>query len=114
MKILITGATGYIGSNLVKSLVLNSNYIVSVIVRLSSSLLPLSDVTDKIKIYYFDGSAKSMLNIVSESSPDIVCHLAGVSNYNHTHADINNIINSNILFGTLLLDSMANNNIKKY
>ena len=111
MKILITGATGYIGSNLVKSLVENNINQISVITRVDSDLKPLNDVIGKIKIFRYDGTEKCMMRIIGQSSPDIVCHLAGVSNYNHEISDIKNIVNSNILFGTILLDAMIKNNV---
>lgn len=110
MKVLVTGANGFIGSNLVKGLIVQ-DYIVDVIVRPNSNLDLLSDVINKINVFKHDGTIESMFSILKNSKPDIVCHLAGISVYAHKLKDVGQLINSNILFGNQLVESMIRNNI---
>lgn len=113
MKILVTGAAGFIGSHLVTAL-LSKNYNVSIIVRESTDLSSIKNIIKKINVYTFDGTENSMLNIIIDSSPDVVCHLAGISKYKHESGDIKKMIESNILFGTYLIDAMVKNKVLNF
>ena len=110
-KTLVTGATGFTGSNLVKKLV-QDDWNTSVIVRAKSSLSLLSDIKEYIKCYEHDGSSENMLDIISEAKPHIVFHLASYVYEGHEMADVTPLINSNILFGTQLLEAMRACNVK--
>ena len=110
MKVLITGANGYVGSNLARTLV-NQGITVSIIVRPQSNLDLISDILNKIEVFYHDGFSKTMMKILKKSQPDIVCHLAGISFYEYSINDIEELINSNILFGNQLVECMVRNNI---
>ena len=96
MKILITGANGFVGSNLVKRLV-EDEINTEVIIRSQSNINSLNDVQNKIIKYVHDGTSECMKRIFKESKPDVVCHLAGISSYDHSLDDIEPIIKSNIL-----------------
>ena len=82
MKVLITGGSGFIGSNLAKYLVKN-NQSVEIIVRPTSNTEIFQEVRKKIIIYEHDGTSENMMSILKESKPDIVCHLASISIYDH-------------------------------
>lgn len=112
MKVLITGANGFIGSNLVKRLVYD-DICVDIIKRSESNLDSLSDVLNKISVFNHDGSTKNMMSILKSSKPDVVCHLAGIASYNYDLDDIEPLINSNILFGNQLVECMIRNDIYK-
>lgn len=111
MKALITGATGYIGSNLVKRLV-NENWDVDVITRSNSNLYPINNILDKLNIHIHDGTTQGMIDICKKANPEVVFHLAASCIPNHQSKDINTLFSSNILFGTQLLEGMSKNNIK--
>jgi len=110
-KILITGANGYIGSKLVIDLILKG-FDLSIIVRKDSNLSLLKNVTDKINIYYHNNSIESIVNIFKISKPDVVIHLASLFISQHQPSDIKNLIESNIEYGTYLLEGMVQNGIK--
>tara|TARA_Y100000590_G_scaffold467471_1_gene646495 strand:- start:488 stop:1381 length:894 start_codon:yes stop_codon:yes gene_type:complete len=110
MKVLITGANGFVGSNLVRRLV-KDGIDTDVIIRPQSNITSLTDVKKEITEYIHDGTSECMMNIFQESKPDIVCHLAAISNYNHTLDDIEPMIKSNILFGTQLVECMVENKV---
>lgn len=110
MKVLITGANGYIGSNLTEALIAQG-FSVDIIVRPDSKLDLLKGLLKKIKIFVHDGSTLKMVSILKDSKPNVVCHLAGISSYDYSLDDIEELIKSNILFGNQLVESMIKNNV---
>ncbi|PKL19103.1 MAG: NAD-dependent dehydratase [Spirochaetae bacterium HGW-Spirochaetae-5] len=111
-KIIITGATGFIGSNLTRRLV-NEGFEVNLIIRKSSSTELLKDILDMVKLYYYDGTYQSMHEIMFEIKPDLVFHLASKFLVQHRSDEIVDLITSNILFSTHLAEAMVNNDITK-
>ena len=72
MKILITGANGFVGSNLINSL--KSDYDIFALVRNNSDI---NLISDEINIIRTDYSEKDLKKIFSKV--DIIIHLAGVT-----------------------------------
>jgi len=105
-SILITGATGFVGSRLAERLVSLDNQ-VHVIVRKKSSLLQFRHIKKSITIHIYDGTIESLINIIKSSNPDIVYHLASLFLSSHRPSDVDHLVNSNILFGVQLLESMS-------
>jgi nucleoside-diphosphate-sugar epimerase len=111
MKALITGATGYIGSNLARRLV-DEGWDVHIIVRSNSNLYLINDILNKISIHIHDGTTEGMIDICKKADPKIVFHLAASCIPKHEPKDIYSLFSSNILFGTQLLEGMSKNNIR--
>ncbi|WP_047986110.1 NAD-dependent epimerase/dehydratase family protein [Ornithinibacillus californiensis] len=109
-RALITGATGFVGSHLTKQLV-QEGWDVSIITRPSSNLNLLSSTIDDISIYRHDGSIPHMMNIMEKAKPDVVFHLASTVKTQHQPADVTSLIESNIEFGTMLVEAMLENNV---
>ena len=109
---LITGATGFIGSHLVKRL-LSDGWNVHIIVRPNSNLKQIQEVLSDINVYQYTGSINEMVEIVEKSQPRIVYHLASLFMVEHQPKDINQLIESNILLGTQLLEAMAQNGVHR-
>ena len=107
---LLTGATGYIGSALAKRLV-SAGVDVHVIVRAGSNARLLADVMDSITVHIYDGRMETMFAIVAASRPQVVFHLASLFITSHKSDDIENLIHSNILFSTQLVEAMVNNGV---
>lgn len=113
MKILLTGATGYIGRNFIKRLSLNSNYKVYIIVRNHSAKKKLIKINHKLKIFKVDlGKLSEIEKIFKNILPDIVYHLAwdGVANFDREKQS--QILNINYSINLALASS--NNNVKKF
>ncbi len=108
MKILITGGTGFIGKNLIKSL-LDNNYNVYCITRIHSDL---SKINSKVKIFQYDENIDSLLEFFQNEKFDGVIHLASLFLLNHTKDNISNLLSSNIKFGVELLEASKISKIK--
>jgi len=108
MKILVTGATGFIGQNLVKVL-LDKNYEVHCIIRVDSNT---SNISQNITIFKYDENIGSLIEYFNKQNFDGVIHLASLFLASHTQDDISNLISSNVKFGTELLEASKQSNTK--
>lgn len=90
MRVILTGATGFIGSRL-HSFLLSKNYQVLTLTR--------SDNQEAID------------RKMREFKPDVVLHLATLFISEHKSGDIEPLIQSNITFGTWVLEAMVNNKV---
>lgn len=105
MRVLITGVTGYIGSNLTRALL--SDCEVFGLVREPLNLRYIADIKNQIQWLSYDGSYESMSAALATCRPDLIYHLAayytGGRGKEHTPA----LISSNVNMGAYLLDAMA-------
>jgi nucleoside-diphosphate-sugar epimerase len=108
---LITGVTGYIGSNLALRL-LDLGWEVHAIVRGCSISSLIEGDRENIKFHIDDGAIDSMMKIMSAVQPTVVFHLASLFLSSHSSNDIKNLLNSNIEFGLRLIESMDKSNIR--
>lgn len=111
-KVLITGATGFIGSNLVKALVREKRD-VHIITRASSNLDPLRDVRDFIHVHVYDESFDSLLKIVHDAQPSTVFHLASEFIAQHKSAQVDSLFQNNVVFPSCLAEAMAVCGVKR-
>jgi nucleoside-diphosphate-sugar epimerase len=109
---LVTGATGYVGSRLVRQLVAGG-WDVHVVVRPDSNLALLAPVRSSAAVHRHNGTTERMLSIVAEAKPSVVFHLASRFLAQHRPEDIEPLVRSNILMGTQLAEAMAKNNIHR-
>jgi len=98
----VTGATGFIGSRLVKYLI-NQGAFVTAIVRPSSTYEYLDDVKDKINFCVYDGDVSVLDDVFTQRNFHVTFHLAGACN-----DCVDDMLRSNIFFGTQLLVAMKN------
>lgn len=111
MKILCTGATGFIGSYLVPAL-LNKKHNVAVLKRKISNLKQLEKRKDNLTVYDYV-NYQDIENALQEYKPDLIIHLATLYINNHSKEELQALINSNILFGTHILEAMRNAGVIK-
>lgn len=97
MNIIITGATGYVGGNLISAFLELTGHKLYAITRNSSSL------PNEVVIIKDDLDLEK--NIVL-AKPDIVIHLASYLTSKSEPEDIEKLISSNIAFGTKLLNAL--------
>ena len=110
-KVLITGGTGYIGSDLVDKLIAEKNVEIALVVR---------DV-EKAKTIFHDNVSyiiyedlEKFTSVIKNFSPEVVIHLAAYSTSSDEPKDINKLIESNIIFTSNLLIALSNCNIKLF
>lgn len=105
MRVLITGVTGYIGSNLARALLPDCE--VFGLVREPVNRTYINGITGQIPLLPYDGSYESMAAALDVCRPDLIYHLAayytGGRGPEHTPA----LIRSNVTMGAYLLDAMA-------
>lgn len=109
---LVTGATGFIGSNLVRKLV-NFGQNVNVIVRDKKLNWRISDITDKINIFECDIVDPKLQEIINRIKPDYIFHLAGYGNLPHED-DIFKMIDTNLKGTINLLSALSKNPFKLF
>lgn len=114
MNILVTGGTGFIGSHLVKALAQKEDNQISVIKRSGSDFQFDEDTTKHIKIHELSEDCDNLNDIIQNSKPDIVVHLASLFLSNHKPDDVRPLMQSNVTFPSLLLESMAKNGVTKF
>ena len=107
-RILVTGASGFIGSNLTRNLV-NTNDQIHILIRNQSNLWRLNDIISRCNVHFVDiTKIDEVRTIISEIKPEIVYHCAAFGVYpNQKDSSLMNQINVN---GTSnLLESLHEN-----
>ncbi len=117
MKILITGANGFIGSRILEFLV-NNGYEVNILIRKTSNLNRITNFLDKVKIFYGDVRDKDSLKEPIKNS-DFIIHCAAVlrcikkeTYYEVNHQGTKNLIETVVSYkpqlnGIIYLSSQA-------
>jgi nucleoside-diphosphate-sugar epimerase len=100
-RALLTGSTGFIGQHLARHLHA-ADWEVHTLVRRNAE--PVSPFITKTHLY--KGNTNDVMTAVAISRPDVVFHLASLFLAAHTPMQIQPLIESNILFGTQLLEGM--------
>lgn len=105
--ILITGGTGYLGSNVLGSL-LKEEYTVVLLKRRNSSLNRIAEYTRSIKIYNIEDIAYD--EVLKHNEINTVIHMA--TSYGRKGETLSDITNANIDFPTGLLNASLKTGVK--
>lgn len=110
MRILITGANGFVGSHVLESLLENSENKIAITLRTTSDISRIKShiKNNEIAIFYLD--KEPIEYIITSFKPDIVIHLSVYYKKKHDFEDIDEMFRSNITFPAKILDSMVKNN----
>ena len=112
-NILITGASGFVGSHVLDDC-LKNNFNVHAIFRHSKKNVSFTKKYKKQIFPIFYNNIYEIKNKLTNCKIDYVIHCATHYIKKHDHNDIENIIKSNVLFSTILLDAVVNIKIKKF
>ena len=112
-NILITGASGFVGSHVLDDCIKN-NFNVHAIFRHSKKNVSFAKKYKKQIFPIFYKNIYEIKNKLTNCKIDYVIHCATHYIKKHDHNDIENIIKSNVLFSTILLDAVVNIKIKKF
>ncbi len=110
-NIVVTGGTGFVGSNLITLLV--KEYNVYAIVREYSDLSYLSSVKGEVNFFEYSGDLNDLVTFFKEIQPECVFHLASKFIAEHKLNEVDSLINSNVLFSTYILEAMKEAGVRK-
>lgn len=102
MNILVTGATGFIGSHLVRKL-LQLKHRVFISARPNSDLSRLDDLIPKIDLVEIDNSLSGIHDTFKENVIDGVIHLATYYRKEDSKEEVENMLRTNVDFPSKLL-----------
>jgi CDP-paratose synthetase len=102
MNVLVSGATGFIGTHLCKKL-LQEKFGVHVLVRQEKQVNEMESLG--YNTFIFDGDCKKLSDYILSENIDGIVHLASLVLSVHRSEDIDDLIESNILLGTKILDA---------
>ncbi len=110
-KILLTGATGFIGSHLLEAL-LKSDYKIIVLKRSTSNTWRINHLLHKVQIYNSDDCSYD--EIFSINSIDTIIHLATLYRKHDDGKDADEMIQTNVTFPINLLETGLRYGIKAF
>ncbi len=105
-RVLLTGATGFIGSRLLARLVLDGCP-TAIVLRPSSRLETLGRQAGDTVILRHDGLSAAFLDSVADFAPDLVVHLAAISRAVHEPGDVRSLLDANLVFGAELVEAAS-------
>ena len=100
-NLLLTGATGFIGSYLLE-LLIETDYNIIILKRKTSDLFRIKDFMNKVVSY--DVETTDIQSVFQEHEIEGVIHLATHYVKSHASDDIENMIDSNVKFPSLLVE----------
>jgi len=113
-KILITGATGFIGSHLTERLA-QEGFEIGILKQENSNTWRIENLLDKISVYEVDLlDTKSIYKVVSDFRPDTIIHLAAYYSVEHKQEEISSMIDTNVLGTVNLLEASKETGIKLF
>lgn len=113
-KVLITGATGFIGSHLTQRLI-PEGFEVGIIKRERSDAWRIKDLLDKIVVYDVDlRNTQEVSKAVSHFRPDVIFHLATYYAVEHESQEVSPMVDTNVLGTVNLLEASKESMVKLF
>jgi CDP-paratose synthetase len=108
-KIILSGATGFLGSHLLESFI-SQGFDVHILTRSTSNTRRIDHLNIKFKRHNLD---ETNLNLIFETvKPDFTVHTACC--YGRNNENLSDILNSNLTLGLELLEASIANNVKSF
>lgn len=104
LKLLVTGATGFVGTNFI--IQLHKKYEITAIVRPTSNV---SQIEDFCTPYFWNEGIYELAELFRQKKFDGVVHLATYYQPSHSGEDFTKMLSSNIVFGANLLEALSSN-----
>lgn len=109
-RAIVTGATGFVGSNLCRKL-LNQGWEVGIIADSRFGFKNVEDIKNQLSILE-DISLEGITNFFQDYRAHVVFHLASLFIAEHESKQVENLIDSNLKFGSYILEAMRNSDTK--
>jgi nucleoside-diphosphate-sugar epimerase len=106
---LVTGATGFIGSNLACRLA-NGGVAVTAVVRPESDPTRIATLPGSVKLHTTRGNCADLIECFEQAKPDVVFHLAARFAGMHAPGDIAGLIEDNVTFTAHLCEAAGASN----
>ena len=107
-RVLVTGASGFIGSNLTRNLIKTEDQ-VSILMRKKSNLWRINDVISECNVHTADLlDFEEIRNIISKVKPEIVYHCSAFGVYQN-QKDISKMTQTNVVGTSNLLMALREN-----
>lgn len=113
VNILLTGATGFIGSHLAGTLVAQG-HAVAVVARPASQLGALQALRPRLQVHVYDGSYASLVRALQGSQAELVMHVASLFLAQHQPQDVARLVESNLNFPAQLLEAMREQGVRQF
>lgn len=109
-RIVVTGATGFVGSNVVKYF-LERDFEIFIIVQKKSLLDNLGVAINQVSVFKYNQDIKELIIFFKEVNPSCVLHLASNFIAEHDSSQIDGLLKSNISFGLHILEAMKESGV---
>ena len=110
-SVIITGASGFIGSKLTLYLI-KQNFDVHIISRKTSDLSCFEGYEARYSNHTYDGTIHTLKEIFKIAKPSHVFHLASLFISKHDDSNITQLLESNIIFSTHIVEAMVSHDVK--
>jgi nucleoside-diphosphate-sugar epimerase len=112
MNILLTGATGFLGSHLLKAILTNSNDEVCIAKRTFSNTNRIEEELKNDRVSFFDIDTHELEDVFNENKFDSIIHTA--TEYGRSGGSIHKILGANIVFPIALIELAIKFNVKTF
>lgn len=114
MRILITGATGFVGRNLIPNILKQNSEIEKIALLTRDENKSLNAFKEYKEIKHINLLSSDYKGEINKFNPEIVLHLASHLTSQDDEDNMKKLLNANIEFGTNLLDALKGTDIKYF
>ncbi len=111
--LMITGVTGYIGSRLLKKMMM-AGWDVVAIVRSDSDQSQVDRLKREITVISYDFHLPTLIKTMQNIQPQVVVHIASHYLATHNSDDIDQLIDGNIRYSTHLMQAVLESGVRKF
>ncbi|OXB07586.1 NAD-dependent epimerase/dehydratase family protein [Flavobacterium pectinovorum] len=109
-NVLLTGGTGFLGSNILKRLI-NDNYFVIVLIRKKSDLYRIKNVEGSFELFCIDDKLENLVGVFEKYQIDTIVHTATEYGRNSL---VSKILETNLIFPIKLIEHGLKSGLKYF